>query len=257
MNQTPPKQLISKGKSLIQHNLTMFYSETILDRIGKDLLQYSEDKMLEQKRSSKRGGKSPRRRPRSPKRKRKNKGAIDCLSLSYLSTYPMYPGIEHMFLQQICDQKQSDLIKSRVQDCTYRRLSLNAYTYIYSLVSTPELYSYKLLNVKKSVLDISSNPESTTIFEQLSKQLFIQLRTKFVDFIKTNNYVSDLERQNPEMKLKHEQVIIYLKDYLKEFRPLTDIVISDMHSYTFRQRKPKVGKYSLNLFTSSVFIFRS
>ena len=216
-----------------------------MDRIGKDLIANS-TKVLESLEPTKKRGKSVKRRPRSPKRKKKNKGEIEALSVSFLVADVNYPQLEQMFLQQTCDQRPSDLVRSRMQPSSFRKLSLDMYTYLYSLTEHKNgLYHNHLLNVGASIVDTNLVENSTVQFENLAKQLFVQLRAKFMEFAKSNQYVSDLDRQKPDMRLKHEHVIIFLKDYLKEFRPYTDLVISDLDQYVFHEKRAVQGNSSL------------
>ena len=92
-----------------------------MDRIGKDLIANS-TKVLESLEPTKKRGKSVKRRPRSPKRKKKNKGEIEALSVSFLVADVNYPQLEQMFLQQTCDQRPSDLVRYRMQPSSFRKL---------------------------------------------------------------------------------------------------------------------------------------
>lgn len=75
-------------------------SETILDRIGNDLLEKSQEYENNQKLLQKRN-KSPRGRPRSPKRKKKKGKDAEGFPISYIRIDPNYPCIEQIYVQQI------------------------------------------------------------------------------------------------------------------------------------------------------------
>lgn len=73
-------------------------------------------------------------------------------------------------------------------------------------------------------------------FQQLTKQLFLQLRSRFLEYSKDKLF-SLKDRNDPNLKLTQESVIIYIRDYLREFRPLSDLLINDMDNYVFRVKK--------------------
>ena len=52
-----------------------------------------------------------------------------------------------------------------------------------------------------------------------------------------NNYINEHERSNPNLNFRLEQILLFLRDYLKEFRPFTDILISNISEYSFRIRQ--------------------
>jgi len=75
-------------------------SEAILDRIGSELLANSQkcsDDLLQLGKRKK----SPRGRPRSPKRRKKKGKTQDGLALDFLRTNQSYPHIETMYIQQL------------------------------------------------------------------------------------------------------------------------------------------------------------
>jgi hypothetical protein len=75
-------------------------SETILDRIGKDLLDKSQEFENNQKTLQKRN-KSPRGRPKSPKRSKKKGKEVVGFPVAYIRIDPNYPCIEQIYIQQI------------------------------------------------------------------------------------------------------------------------------------------------------------
>lgn len=118
------KQLTFKPYSIKEFFVV---SETVMDRIGNELLEesqkYADALALQQKRA-----RSPKGRPRSPKR-RKGAKKPEGLQPSFLRVHRSYPTIEHVYLQQICDQKESAIVKQRPKDITFRRLASELYRY--------------------------------------------------------------------------------------------------------------------------------
>lgn len=131
-------------------------SETILDRIGKDLLQSSQRYADEQALLLKKA-KSPKRRPRSPKRRGK-KGAKDGdgLAVTLFRVQTHYPPLEKIYIQQLCDQNEGSLIKVRSKEVTFRTLASDLYQYCYSLKYCPTLYTNEMLCIHDSVLNVST-----------------------------------------------------------------------------------------------------
>lgn len=91
-----PKKLTFEPQSMKRVFVT---SEAILDRIGGDLLQFSQnyaDELLlkEKKKKNSRG------RPRSPRRRKKKGKVVEGLPLSFLRINPHYPNLETVYLHQ-------------------------------------------------------------------------------------------------------------------------------------------------------------
>lgn len=52
------------------------------------------------------------------------------------------------------------------------------------------------------------------------KQLFVQLRTKFMEYAKKNGHLAKKDYGDPDVKFSHNDVINFFREYLKDFRPL-------------------------------------
>jgi hypothetical protein len=124
-------------------------SETVMDRIGNELLdesqKYADTLALQQKRA-----RSPKGRPRSPRR-RKGAKKSEGLQPSFLRIHRSYPTIEHVYLQQILDQKESAIVKQRSKDVTFRRLASEIYRYCYSSNSFDKTYVSDVLQIEQAV----------------------------------------------------------------------------------------------------------
>jgi hypothetical protein len=75
--------------------------------------------------------------------------------------------------------------------------------------------------------------------QQRNQQIFIQIRTKFLAYALEKGFFKESDRNNPDLTLSHHDVIEFLRLYLKEFRPLTDLIISQMNTIVFRIRQLK------------------
>lgn len=215
--------------------------------MGKELLGYS-SKVLEDTLAANKRGKSPRRRARSPKSKKKNKSPYDSLSPSFLAVNPLYPNIEQLFykqlfIQQACGRRNDDLSKSLTDDLTPFNLTLNSYLFVNTQLKSLNPDCGNLLSITNSTNDPDHEVNSNAKFSDFSSQLLIQLRSKFIEFANQQSFIKEADKRKTDTALKHEQVIIFLKEYLKEFRPLTDVVISDMHAYVYKEKQPLPGKF--------------
>ncbi|CAI2359026.1 unnamed protein product [Moneuplotes crassus] len=231
-------------------------SEEILNTIGTKLLEYSQNYEIEMLSKNKKK-KSPRGRSRSPKRKKKKGKGPEFLDLSFLRINPNYPTIETIYLQQFCDQNERGKVienieestmskRLRTKEITFRTLSTELYQYCYSLSLYPNLYSSKMLSMKTGFLNnetvIKTNPQRNTRSEyrQIVKQLFLQLRIKFLQYAKEKEFLAEKDLSDPEINFPHNDIINFLREYLKDFRPLCDMIISQMSTYIFRVMLPKV-----------------
>lgn len=97
-------------------------NETVMDKLGNELLGYSQKKEEELQILLKKN-RSPGRRPRSPRRKGKAGSQQDQLSVAYLKTNPNYPPIEHMYIQYICELNSPETTSITPKEVTYRKLS--------------------------------------------------------------------------------------------------------------------------------------
>lgn len=63
-----------------------------------------------------------------------------------------------------------------------------------------------------------------------------------MEYAKQNNFIDESERSDPYLILKHDDVVGFLRNYLKEFRPFTDMIINGLHSVIFRIKQPKTSE---------------
>lgn len=47
--------------------------------------------------------------------------------------------------------------------------------------------------------------------------------------------MKELDRPKYTLRFEHDKILIFLRDYMKEFRPLTDIIVSEMDQYVYRE----------------------
>lgn len=49
----------------------------------------------------------------------------------------------------------------------------------------------------------------------------------------------ETDRNNPDLKFTHYNVVNFIREFMKEFRPLSDMIISDLYQYIFRIKQIK------------------
>ena len=49
-------------------------------------------------------------------------------------------------------------------------------------------------------------------FEEMARQLFIQIRGKFVEVAKEKGWMGELKRREVNARLRHDSIILFLKD---------------------------------------------
>jgi hypothetical protein len=62
-----------------------------------------------------------------------------------------------------------------------------------------------------------------------------------MEYAKQQSFYLEKDRIDPELKFTHCDVVKFIRDFLKEFRPLSDMLISDIYKYIFRVKQIKEG----------------
>jgi hypothetical protein len=63
-----------------------------------------------------------------------------------------------------------------------------------------------------------------------------------MEYAKQQSFYDEKDRIDPDLKFTHCDVVKFIRDFLKEFRPLSDMLISDIYKYIFRVKQIKEGE---------------